>query len=136
MIFESNRANVLWWSLRKWIGFQQGKCVARVLQQTSTELHEPRIDFIGSQRRKPHLPIQPGLMRCNESRSSMCIAGLILEFIIQPIFPVIATLDNNFIAWPRHYGEQPVGIKRPQRRNPTLKSIEGDRPPGTAEQCK
>src|ERR1051325_8728277 len=68
VILVNPRAQVTWRVLGEWIRLHQGKHLRRSLQEFSAKRNEPIVAAIGFQRREPHLPIQPRLVRLHKSR--------------------------------------------------------------------
>ena len=82
-------AKILWRVRRKRIALDQFEHLAVVLQQAPAELLEPPLPYETAERRKPHLPIQPRLMRRHPRGPAMKIARLVLEPVFEPVRRVL-----------------------------------------------
>src|SRR5262249_43749329 len=84
---------------------------------------------IGVQGRKPHLPVEPRLMRRHEAGPPIHIAGLPLEVIGLPVRRVVASLEDDL--WPRrgHHRKQAIVIHSP-KWNRSLREREREAWPG------
>ncbi len=67
--------------------------------------------------RKPHLPIEPRLMRNVPSGRARERAGIIAHDIIAPFVPIVRTLDHDLGPRRRRRDEKPIGIDDLKRRD-------------------
>src|SRR5262249_27090353 len=104
----------------KRILLEQCQNVRRSLEQAVQELHEPGIASIGPQGRKPHLPIQPRLVRRYPGKASLGIAGFIREFISQPRSAVPAPFDNDLGTGCGHDSEETIPVDEVERRDEAM----------------
>src|SRR5262245_17545438 len=94
----------------KWIALKQTQDFGRTLQQAHTEIDEPPIALIVTERGKPHLPIETRLVRRDKPRTALEVAWLVFEFVRHPGLPVVAAFDDDFGALCGHHGEQAVAV--------------------------
>src|SRR6516225_10320755 len=79
-VIEKNaRANVFGGCLWKWVRFEQPQHAPLAFQQPDHKAREPRVFLASAQRRKPHLPVEPRLVRRNHRRRPHYAAGFIPE---------------------------------------------------------
>src|ERR1051325_6756402 len=98
---------------RKWIESQQSKHARLPVQQPCQKMLKPRILLITPQSQKPHLPVEPRLVRRDYRRGAQRISGLIRELVRQPILAVVRALHHDFGPGCRHIREQTVRIHDP-----------------------
>src|SRR5438045_104081 len=110
MVFVKNRADKSRWPCGEGIFFQQSQNFRAPFQQPNQQRNEPCIIPIVAERREPHLPIQPWLMRCDPPRWLAEIAGFISELVRMPLFAVIAPFNQNFQTLRCHDRKKPVAV--------------------------
>src|SRR5262245_26903857 len=82
----------------------------RTLKQSEDQCDQPLIFVWRSQGGKPHLPVEPGLVRRTPTGHAFHVAGFPLEFVREPINPVDAPFEDDFAAVLRHHAEKAVAI--------------------------
>ena len=111
--------------LRKRISVKQREDIWRTFKEADEEIEEPFVLPIGTERGKPHLPIEPRLMRRDETWAIVNIAGLPAEGIGPPDLSFVAAFDDDLIPFRGHHAKKPVGIETAERPE---KALEGERP--------
>src|SRR5882724_11784500 len=120
MVVVGHGTQILWRGGGKRIGGEQGQDFWRALQQAHAKVHEPGVLPVSAERRKPHLPVKPGLMRRDQWRSPLQISGFVFEFVREPVGSVVAALNLNFSPRSCHHGEQSIGVYAAKGALPNL----------------
>src|SRR5207247_8263707 len=77
---------------------------------------DQRRTFLGPlQSGKPHLPIEPWLVRRAPARCAFHVTGFPFEFVGQPFNTFCAAFEHDFAAVLCHHPEQPIAIHDPER---------------------
>ena len=93
----------------------------RALKQSEDQCDQPRIFARRSQSGEPHLPVQSRLVRRTPTGHAFHVAGFPFEFVRQPINPVGAAFEHDFVAILRHHAKQAVAVHDPERFEPFVK---------------
>src|ERR1700693_3740846 len=130
MLFKKSCSKITRGGVRKRICFQQPQHGRRTLKQPREKIHEPSLSLDVIQRCKPHLPIQPWLMRGNDGRSTLRVAYLVLAFVRLPAPSILASLDDDFGASLGHDSKQPVTVERTEWLEISVRNGKQRRPIG------
>ena len=122
------RANVARRSLRKRISFEQRNDFQFAVQQANDCLNKPRILSIRPERGKPHLPIEPRLMRRAPARRAHYVARLPFKFVRLPIKSVSARFDHNLAPIFGHHAKKTVTVYNSKRLRSSVSGSEQARP--------
>ena len=95
VVFEKACPDVPRRGVRKGICFHQAKNRGRTLKQPGQKIHEPWFSFDVIQSGKPHLPIQPRLMRKIPQRRTPYVARFVFKRVFVPVKAIIRALDND-----------------------------------------
>src|SRR5438552_16645179 len=85
---------------------------------------EPGYAVVIAQRRKPHLPVEPRLVRRDEPRAPPHFVWFPLELVRLPGDAVVASLDDDFRPLGRHDGKQTVAVDQMKRFEPSDAPLE------------
>jgi len=86
-----------------------------VLQQLGDEVHNPRVILVGAHRCEPHLPVEFPVVRRNDARTTLRVAGFALELVRARRLTVVAPFDDDFVTVPAHAAERAVGVDEMER---------------------
>ena len=67
---------------------------------------------------KPHLPVQPGLVRLCPSWHAAQVSGFIFELIVAPGLPVVGALNSDLRTRGRHVRKQAIRVNHTERLHP------------------
>ena len=112
----------------KRIVLQESNHVRRTAQQPLAEAQEPRVAAVILERREPHLPVQPRLMRRHKRRRAKHVAGFVPKLIRAPVRAIDAAFDDDLGPRGRHDGEQSVAVDAAQRTRQGEQASEWRRP--------
>src|SRR5205823_5748743 len=99
------------------IAFEKPQDLAIGFEQPDTQILKPRVIIESAQRGKPHLPVEPGLMRSDPWRPAVDVASLVLEFVLDPRSAILRSFENDFRPGRRHDGKEAIRIHAAKRRN-------------------
>src|SRR5262249_731152 len=86
----------------KWIHSQERRNFRLPPKQSNDQLRKPRIFLWRRKGGKPHLPVEPRLIRRNPGQRPCEIARFLFEFIRLRLVTVIVASDDDFLARRRH----------------------------------
>src|SRR5580698_9623958 len=100
MVIVHGRTEVARWSIGEGVGFQERENFRLALQKSDAEVDKPRTGFVVRlhyiQSLEPHLPVEAGLVGCDESGAAGRIARLVFEFVGLPCLAIIAAFNDYF----------------------------------------
>src|SRR5213592_5063877 len=113
-------------SSRRIIGGSTGKCgLPRCRRRSFTlgflyQYKNPRVKLRRRHRGKPHLPVEPPMIRRDDAGTTLHVAWFSFELVLAPFRRSIGkfgvrSLDHDFKSLARHGAERAVGVDQMQR---------------------
>src|SRR5579863_296653 len=105
VVVVNNGAHVVGRRRRERIALEQCQHFRGPFEQAGHEVHEPGILLEAIQRREPHLPVKPRLMRGDPGWRALYVPRLVLELVVLPGDAVIRALDDDLEPRRGHHGK-------------------------------
>src|SRR4051812_19529122 len=111
----------MWSLVGKWIVCQQTECAGIVVQEFPNEVECPWVIFRGGHGGEPDLPIDAWLVRGDDWRTAVGVAGFGDEFVFAPLGcggdgGVSRSFENDFVALAADAAECAIGVHQMQTR--------------------
>src|SRR6266404_6484687 len=120
LVTIESRADIMRRRVRKWIAGEKRERAAIVVQKFPNEMQRPRIFRRRRHGGEPDLPIDPALVRCDDSGTPVRIARFGFEFVFQPFCiagdeRVLRSFENDFVAFAADGSKRTVSVYEIER---------------------